>query len=108
MHLCRGRKGDAMPGWTSKDERKYEHIKESSQKRGVAKERAKEIAARTVNKGRREEGRTPNTTTQGTGNLSRSLENRSKEELMNRARSMNISGRSRMNKQELVKAIRNR
>jgi hypothetical protein len=47
-----------MPGWSTKDERKYEHIKESGQKRGLRTERAKEIAGRTVNKGRREEGKT--------------------------------------------------
>lgn len=47
-----------MPSWSNKDERQYEHIKESATKRGQSTERAKEIAARTVNKKRREEGRT--------------------------------------------------
>lgn len=48
-----------MPkSWSRKDERKYEHIKESGEARGLSARRAKEIAARTVNKGRREEGRT--------------------------------------------------
>ncbi len=48
-----------MPkAWSNKDERQYEHIKESSKKRGKSTERAKEIAARTVNKQRAEEGRT--------------------------------------------------
>jgi plasmid stabilization system protein ParE len=95
-----------MPSWTRKDERKYEHIKESSKKRGVSTGRAKEIAARTVNKGRREEGRTPNRRTQGTGNPSVPLERRGREELMNRARETNIRGRSRMNKSELARAIK--
>lgn len=95
-----------MPAWSSKRQRQYEHIKESSQKRGVSTGRAKEIAARTVNKTRREEGKTPNRTTQGTGNPNRPLQERSKEELMNRARQMDISGRSKMNKPELVRAIR--
>lgn len=95
-----------MPSWTKKDERQYEHVKESSQQRGVRKERAKAIAARTVNKRRREEGRTPNKTTQGTGNPSRSLENRSREELYNQAKKRNIAGRSSMNKADLVKALR--
>ena len=48
-----------MPkSWNNKDERKYEHIKEGAQKRGKSSKRAKEIAARTVNKDRKSEGRT--------------------------------------------------
>jgi plasmid stabilization system protein ParE len=97
---------DTMPSWSNKDRRKYEHIKESSEERGVSEERAEKIAARTVNKGRREEGRTPNKRTQGTGNPTHRLEERSKEELYNRAKEMGIHGRSRMDKQELVHAIR--
>lgn len=95
-----------MPSWSRKDERQYEHIKESSQERGVSEDRAEEIAARTVNKHRREEGRTPNRTTQGTGNPNRSLDDRTKNELYNRAKELGIEGRSKMNKDELVKAIR--
>jgi hypothetical protein len=98
---------DAMPRqWSNKDERMYEHIRESIEGDGRGSEKAKEIAARTVNKQRREEGRTPNRTTQGTGNPNRGLEARSKDELMNRARELNIDGRSRMRKEELVEAIR--
>lgn len=96
-----------MPeAWSKKDERKYEHIKESAQKRGKSTKRAKEIAARTVNKGRREEGRTPNKKTEGTGNPNTSLDDRSKDELYNIAQDMDIEGRSRMSKKELVSAIR--
>lgn len=48
-----------MPkSWSNKDERKYEHIKEGYEKRGKGEDTAEEIAARTVNKDRREEGRT--------------------------------------------------
>lgn len=48
-----------MPkAWSNKDERQYEHIKESSNRRGTSTRRAKEIAARTVNKRRSAEGRT--------------------------------------------------
>ena len=98
-----------MPGaWSKKDERMYEHIKDSSEDRGKSAERAKEIAARTVNKHRREEGRTPNKESQGTGNPNRSLEDRSKRELYNRAKSLEIEGRSKMNKSELAKAIRSK
>jgi len=45
--------------WSSKRERQYEHIKDSEKKRGRSTKRAKEIAARTVNKARplrRDEG----------------------------------------------------
>ena len=94
-----------MPSWTDKDRRQYEHIKESALERGTPEERAEEIAARTVNKNRREEGRTPNKTTQGTGNPNRSLADRSVDELRNRARELEIPGRSKMNKGDLVKAI---
>ncbi|MBI3128532.1 MAG: Rho termination factor N-terminal domain-containing protein [Candidatus Tectomicrobia bacterium] len=95
-----------MPKWSHKDERQYEHIKESSRKRGASTRRAKEIAGRTVNKRRREESRTPNRRTQGTGNPRWGLEARSKEELYNIAGEKNIGGRSKMNKAELVEAIR--
>ncbi len=96
-----------MPsGWTNKDERKYEHIKDSELERGLDEDRAEEIAARTVNKGRREEGRTPNKTTQGTGNPTKSLKDRTKDELYNRARELDIEGRSDMDKADLVRAIR--
>lgn len=96
-----------MPSkWSSKDERKYEHIKKSQQSRGKSEGRAEEIAARTVNKQRRQSGSTPNRTAQGTGNPTRSLESRSRDELYNRAKQLKIEGRSKMTKGELVQAIR--
>lgn len=101
-----GEGGHIMPSWTKKAERQYEHIKKSSKDRGKSEERAKEIAARTVNKRRRQKGETPNKTTQGTGNPNTSLDDRSKSELYNIAQDLDIEGRSKMNKQELVSAIR--
>jgi hypothetical protein len=95
-----------MPSWSSKDERQYEHIKESNEDRGLSESRAKEIAARTVNKDRREEGRTPNKRSEGTGNPTHRLESRSKDELENRARELHVKGRSSMDKSELAEAIR--
>lgn len=95
-----------MAEWSGKDERQYEHIKESQLDRGSPEDDAKEIAARTVNKQRRSEGRTPNETTQGTGNPNTSLEDRTVDELRNRAAELNIHGRSKMKKQELIEAIR--
>src|SRR5262249_37301819 len=97
-----------MPSWSQKDERQYEHIKESELERGEAEKRAKEIAARTVNKQRREEGRTPNKTTQGTGPPRTPLEARTRDELYNVAQELEIKGRSKMNKDDLVRAIHSR
>jgi hypothetical protein len=44
--------------WSAKRERQYEHIKESELKQGRSTKRAKEIAARTVNKERAGKGET--------------------------------------------------
>ena len=95
-----------MPSWTNKDERKYEHIKDSYEEQGKSEDKAEEIAARTVNKARREEGRTPNKTTEGTGNPNESYEDRTKDELYNIAQELEIEGRSDMNKDELIRAVR--
>lgn len=96
-----------MPrAWSDKDERQYEHIKESTLERGANEDKAEEIAARTVNKHRRIEGRTPNVRTQGTGNPNRALDERSRDEIYNRAKELQIRGRSKMSKAELVEAVR--
>jgi hypothetical protein len=48
-----------MPrSWSNKDERQYEHIKQSASGRGRSATTAKRIAAATVNKQRKKEGRT--------------------------------------------------
>jgi len=44
--------------WSDKRERQYEHIKESYEERGRSEDKAEELAARTVNKDRREAGET--------------------------------------------------
>ena len=72
----------------------------------MGEDRAEEIAARTVNKRRREEGRTPNRRTQGTGNPNRPVEERTRDEIYNSAKEMHSKGRSRMSKAELVDAVR--
>jgi hypothetical protein len=95
-------------GWTAKDERQYNHIKDGQLEDGVSEDKAQEIAARTVNKRRREEGRTPNVRTQGTGNPNLRIEQRSRDEVYNRARELKIKGRSTMTKAELVQAVRAR
>ncbi len=96
-----------MRGWIAKDERQYKHIKKTQLERGSDEDTAQEIAARTVNKQRRSEGRTKNKTTQGTGNPNKPLQDRSVDELRNIAREMDISGRSKLTKKaDLVAAIR--
>ena len=46
-----------MPeAWSAKRERQYQHIKDSQLDKGVSEDEAEEIAARTVNKTRAQEG----------------------------------------------------
>ena len=48
-----------MPkSWSDKRERQYEHIKDSYEERGKSEDKAEELAARTVNKERAEQGET--------------------------------------------------
>lgn len=97
-----------MPNkWSEKRERQYEHIKDSALDQGKSEERAKEIAARTVNKQRREDGETENAKTQGTGKPSSRLEDRTLDELQNRARQLGIST-SHVSKAKLIEAIRDK
>lgn len=91
--------------WTDKDERMYKHIKKSAKDDGKSTSQAEEIAARTVNKHRREEGRTANKRTSGTGNPNKPLAERTRDELYNLAQEANVKGRSTMTKDELVKAL---
>ena len=102
--------------WSNKRERQYEHIKESEQKQGRSRKRAKEIAARTVNKERARTGEAKESSRTSQRDLSSSRrgglrsgtnrpKGRTKEQLYNEAKRMNISGRSRMNKQQLQRAV---
>ena len=50
------KKDEPLSGVSPKEERMYEHIKESSEKSGRYGNRAKEVAARTVMKHHKEEG----------------------------------------------------
>ncbi len=95
-----------MPSWNKHDEKQYDEIKKSYAESGKPEDKAEEIAARTVNKRRREEGETPNSKTQGTGNPNTSLDSRSVDELRNRAKELHIDGSGSMSKADLVKAIR--
>ena len=102
--------------WSNKRERQYEHIKDSAKKRGTSTKRAKEIAARTVNKERAQSGeaRTSSRTSRrdmpssrrgGQRSGTNRPKGRTKEQLYNEAKRMNISGRSKMNKQQLQRAV---
>ncbi|UKY48750.1 plasmid stabilization protein [Streptomyces inhibens] len=106
-----------MPAGSSKKrERQYEHIKESAQERGESTERAKEIAARTVNKERARSGESktaskvstqdPKSASQRGGERSHSgAQGPTKDQLYEEAKKRNIDGRSSMNKQQLRKAL---
>jgi hypothetical protein len=106
-----------MPdSWSAKRERQYEHVKDSEKKQGRSTKRAKEIAARTVNKERARKGEAKSSSRLSRSDLSsghrgglRSGTNRpkgrTKEQLYNEAKRMGIDGRSRMTKQQLERAV---
>lgn len=95
-----------MPEWSHKDQRMYEHGNSSSMDRGRTEQKAKDLAARTVHKQGREEGRTPNKSTQATGKPNKRLRARTVKELRNLAAEWSVVGSSKMKKAELVFAIR--
>jgi hypothetical protein len=99
--------------------RQYEHIKEGAKRRGASTKRAKELAARTVQKERARAGQSrtrSRTSLRGKSPSARggqrSGTNRpkgqTKEQLYNQAKRLNIKGRSRMNKRQLLAAVNRR
>jgi len=103
-----------MPqAWSNKRERQYEHIKDSEKKQGRSTKRAKEIAARTVNKERAQKGETKGSSSSRSRSSSRSSSGSSnggqtKEQLYQRAKRLGIEGRSRMSKEQLQRAVSRR
>jgi hypothetical protein len=102
--------------WSKKRERQYEHVKESVKKQGAPTEKAEEIAARTVNKERARKGEAKESSRTSREDISsgrrgglRSGTNRprgrTKEQLYNEARQLNVKGRSKMSKQQLQRAV---
>jgi hypothetical protein len=102
--------------WSDKRERQYEHIKESARERGASTRRAKEIAARTVNKERARTGEARESSRTSRQDISsgrrgglrsgtRGPRGRTKEQLYNEAKRMGIEGRSKMNKAQLQRAV---
>jgi hypothetical protein len=100
----------------SKRARQYQHIKSSAKKRGASTGRAEEIAARTVNKDRARSGESrtrSKTSMRGKSSSTRGGQRsgtnrpkgRTKEQLYEEAKRLNISGRSHMNKAQLQRAV---
>ncbi|MEU2118447.1 plasmid stabilization protein [Streptomyces sp. NPDC016459] len=105
-----------MPrGSSPKRERQYEHIKESAEDRGESPERAKEIAARTVNKERARHGESKTSSKLSREDMSSGerggrrshsgAEGRTYDQLYEEAKRRNIDGRSKMNKAGLERAL---
>ncbi|THA71209.1 plasmid stabilization protein [Streptomyces sp. A0958] len=106
-----------MPAGSSpKRERQYEHVKEGAEKRGTSEKRAKEIAARTVNKERARSGesktasktstRDPKSASERGGERShKGAQGRTRDQLYEEAKKKNVEGRSTMNKEQLLKAV---
>ena len=101
--------------WSDKRERQYEHIKDSQKDKGASEGRAKEIAARTVNKNRARSGASKQSSKSSTKDISSQRRGGlrsgkgpggpTKEQLYNEAKKKNIKGRSKMSKQELARAV---
>jgi hypothetical protein len=102
--------------WSKKRERQYEHIEEGLEKRGTPKRKAKEIAARTVNKERARSGEAQSPSRLSRTDISsgrrgglrsgtKRTKGRTKEQLYNEAKHMGIEGRSRMTKAQLQRAV---
>ena len=102
--------------WNEKRERQYGHIKDSLEERGTPDKKAKEIAARTVNKERARAGEARESSRLSREDISSGRrgglrsgtsrrKGRTKEQLYNEAKSMGIKGRSKMNKAQLAGAV---
>ena len=102
--------------WSDKRERQYEHIKDSLKEQGRSTDKAKEIAARTVNKERarageaRESSRLSRTDISsgrrgGLRSGSARAKGRTRDQLYEEAKKMKIDGRSKMNKEQLRRAV---
>ena len=104
--------------WSQKRERQYKHIKSGLRKRGRSEEAAEEIAARTVNKERARKGEAQESSRLSRRDISSGRRGglrshsgprgRTKDQLYEEARDMNIPGRSRMTKAQLLRAVNRR
>ncbi|MER5214524.1 plasmid stabilization protein [Streptomyces sp. NPDC002838] len=105
-----------MPrGSGSKRERQYGHIKKSAEDRGESTGRAKEIAARTVNKERARSGESKSAGRTSTKDMSsgrrggqrsgKGSQGPTYDQLYEEAKRRGIQGRSDMNKSQLQRAL---
>jgi hypothetical protein len=106
-----------MPrGSSPKRERQYEHIRDQQKKSGKSAKRAKEIAARTVNKERARAGESKTASKTSTQDMSSGRRGgqrsgrpgprgRTRDQLYAEAKRLNIAGRSSMSKEQLRKAV---
>ena len=101
--------------WSKKRERQYDHIKDSLIERGRSEDKAEEIAARTVNKTRAQEGEAKEASRLSREDISSSRRGglrsrggprgRTRDQLYEEAKRKNVKGRSSMNKEQLRKAV---
>lgn len=101
--------------WSKKRERQYDHIKDRLIDRGRSEDKAEEIAARTVNKTRAQEGEARVSSKLSREDISSSRRGglrshggprgRTRDQLYEEAKRMNVKGRSSMNKEQLRKAV---
>jgi len=102
--------------WSAKRERQYEHIKEGLEERGTSKDKAEEIAARTVNKERARKGEAKESSRLSREDISSGRrgglrsgterpKGRTRDQLYEEARDRGIEGRSKMNKEQLRRAV---
>lgn len=100
----------------TKRARQYEHIKDSVQARGAGESRAEEIAARTVNKERARSGESKTRSRTSIDDISSSRRGglrsgregprgRTRDQLYSEARKLDVEGRSKMNKEQLQRAV---
>ena len=85
--------------WTAKQDRKYEHIVESERDQGRSTGRAKEIAARTINKERAQRGQTKTASRSSTDDMSSSRRGGL------RSGKPGPRGRTRLNTAQLLRAV---
>src|SRR3954453_22431835 len=100
----------------TKRARQYEHVKESQKEQGRSAKRAEEIAARTVNKERARSGESRQRSRSSTQDISSGRRGgkrsgssgprgRTRDQLYNEAKDLGIDGRSKMNKDQLERAV---
>src|SRR4051795_362259 len=99
----------------TKRARQYEHVKRSEKQQGRSEGRAKEIAARTVQKERARSGESRQRSRSSTQDISSGRRGgqrsgsgpggRTREQLYNDAKKLGIEGRSKMSKAQLQRAV---